>query len=242
MVRFPSKTNALQNLRSAGVEIGTVIDVGVHEQTPELRAAFPDARHILFEPADDFFPAIRRNYAGLDYVLAPVAVAETDGEGHLHKRRIDGGEVSHSCLVDPAAVDESTVVPTRRLDSFMAERDDPRPYLLKIDVDGFESVIIRSAAGMWADVDVVIVEVTRDTLAERLGLLVAQGFTIYDIVDSCYYANLFHQADLVMVSPRVMGNPHMRALEDRPFTWSDWIPIASFESAVQAAAEIAAAA
>lgn len=50
MIRFPSKANMLHFLREAQVSVGTVIDVGAHEQTVELREQFPDLRHILFEP------------------------------------------------------------------------------------------------------------------------------------------------------------------------------------------------
>jgi hypothetical protein len=100
MVRYPGKSNVLRFLREVGVPIGTVLDVGAHAETAELRLAFPDKRQILFEPADNFHDAIHRNYADLDYVLAPIALSDSNGFGNLRKNAIDGGEVSHATLVD----------------------------------------------------------------------------------------------------------------------------------------------
>ena len=54
MIRYPSKRSVLRFLREAGVPVGTVLDVGAQWETAELRLAFPDKRHILFEPAVEF--------------------------------------------------------------------------------------------------------------------------------------------------------------------------------------------
>ncbi|WP_375457733.1 FkbM family methyltransferase [uncultured Enterovirga sp.] len=216
------------------MDIGTVIDVGTHAETPELKAAFPDKRHILFEPADDFFPSIHENYKGLDYHLAPVAVSNTDGFAQLKKISIDGQGVTHSGLVGPTTEGELTQVETVRLDTFMGRRDDPKPYLVKIDVDGFEPYVINGCDGIWDDIAVVIVEATQSTFADRLNLLTARGFTIFDIIDTCYYYDVFSQADLVMISPAVARLDALRPWDTRSFAWSEWVPVASYEGAVQA--------
>jgi FkbM family methyltransferase len=134
MFRFPSKINALRFLREVGLPIGTVPDVGAHAETVELRLALPDKRHILFEPAAEFHAALQKNYAGMDYVIVPSALSDQDGEGNLRKLAITGGDVTHSMLVDPNDGAPSEKVRTMRLDTFMKGRNDPKPYLLKIDV------------------------------------------------------------------------------------------------------------
>lgn len=245
MVAFPSKANTLVRLKAAGLEIGTVIDVGAHEQTLELREAFPDIRHILFEPAEEFHDKIATHYAGMDYVLAPLAVSDVDGSGNLKKFDIDGGGVSHSTLVNPETTAGSSSIATVRLDTFLKDRDDKKPYLLKIDVDGYEVPIMRGLGESAADIACMIVEATRDTFIERLNVAASLGFQLIDIIDPCYYYGVFSQADLVFISPAVGALPDMRPWETKEFGWDKWIPVASFENYVQsvsAANEEAAAA
>jgi FkbM family methyltransferase len=231
MHRFPSKKNALTFLRESGVDVGTVIDVGTHAETLDLREVFHDKRHILFEPADEFFPAIKKNYEGMDYELAPLAVSNADGVANLRKISIDGGEISHSKIEfgdDPGLVE----VPTVRLDTFLRGRDDLKPYLVKIDVDGFEMPILEGIGASWADVSCVIVEATQTTFADRLNYVLGQGFQLFDIVDQCYYGGVFAQADIILVANRLWQNPRLRPWETLEFAWDHWVPIASFEGLV----------
>jgi FkbM family methyltransferase len=233
----------LRFLRGVGIPVGTIIDVGAREETLELRQAFPDLRHILFEPASEFHDALRTNYASMDYVLVPAALSQ-EGRGYLRTIAIDGNKISHSWLVDEASnealvafynkrgtceqsikeelvdkiwrkspssiesfqwlIDGGKVpsvrflplVTTMRLDSFMSTRDDAKPYLLKLDVDGLEIPIMQGSEGIWDDVSCVIVEATIASFAERMNFLLAKGFKLFDIVDHCYYYGMFSQVDL----------------------------------------------
>ena len=233
MRRFPSKINAFKKLRELGVEIGTVIDVGAHMDTVELRQVFPDKRQILFEPTTEFHPAIRANYEGIDYLLVERAVSNTDGEAQLQKVSIDGGQVTHSGIVDPSTSGDLTTISTVRLDTFMGGRDEPKPYLLKIDVDGHEREVIEGCKGLWDDIAIVVIEATQSTFVERVSSLAEKGFTIFDIVDICYYHDVFAQADLVMISPKVYTLDSMRPWQTKAFHWSAWIDVAAYEPQVQ---------
>jgi FkbM family methyltransferase len=232
MKRFPSKTNSLRALKRLGVEFGTVLDVGVHEQTPELRLEFPQLRHLLFEPASEFFPKIQENYAGTNYELIPAAVSNTDGDGRLKKVSIDGGDVSHSSLVW-GDMDADVTVETIRLDTFLKARNEPKPYLLKVDVDGFELPILEGAEGIWDDISCIIVEATQTTFLQRMEFIVSRGFQLFDIIDTCYYYGVFSQSDLVFVSQKVVDKlPRLRPWETEPFTWDQWEPVAGLENLV----------
>lgn len=233
MIRFPAKANVLAFLREIGVPIGTILDVGAHEQTEDLRLAFPDKRHILFEPAVEFHPALARNYADVDHVVVPYALSSSNGEGALMKLRIDGGDLSHAKLVDPASGELTETIETVRLDSFMAGRDDEGPFLLKIDVDGYEIPIMQGAEGMLSQVSVIVVEATTDTLAERLNFLLARGFRLFDIIDQCYYYGVMSQVDLVLIADQYFENEHLRPWQTKEFSWDKWIPVASFEPYIQ---------
>lgn len=242
MFRFPSKTNALAFIREIGMTFGTILDVGTHAETPELREAFPTESHLLFEPAAEFYSRIASNYAGLKWELVPVAVSDSDGTGRLRKVAITGGEISHATLsaggTSNEAADEEvggalgTIdIPTIRLDTFLKDRSDLRPFLLKIDVDGFEVPILRGAEGIWNDVDCIILEATADTFQERLQFVLTRNFRLIDIVDQCYYSGVFSQADLIFVSERVyQENPRLRPWQTQEFAWEKWVPIANLEA------------
>lgn len=233
MLRYPAKANLLAFLQEIGVPIGTILDVGAHEQTEDLRLAFPDKRHILFEPAVEFHPALARNYAQVDHVVVPFALSSSNGEGALMKLRIDGGELSHAKLVDSNSGEATETIKTIRLDTFMANRSDVAPYLLKVDVDGYEIPILEGAEGILPDVSVVVIEATTDTLAERLNFLLARGFRLFDIIDQCYYYGVMSQVDLVLIAERFYVNANLRPWETKPFSWDKWVPMASFEPYLQ---------
>lgn len=236
MVRFPSKTSMLRFLRDAGVPVGTVLDVGAQQETAELRAAFPDKRHLLFEPAVEFHEALERNYATVDHSIVPVALCDADGVGRLSKVSLDGSNLSHTSLAPPAYPGPTEDVPMARLDTFMRTQDCPTPYLLKVDVDGWELAVLRGAEGIWADIACIILEAPVESLLERMTFVMSRGFKLFDIVDHCYYHDMLSQVDLVFVAERLMDNPHLRPWETKSFLMKHWLPIAGFEDAVQAAA------
>jgi FkbM family methyltransferase len=244
MVRFPSKTNTLRYLRRAQVPVGTIIDVGVNEQTFELRDVFPDVRHILFEPTLECHDAIRTNYAHMDYELVPCALSDQDGTGFMKKVTL-GDKIDYATMLDyfpsehrpddGVSIGSPEPVPTLRLDNFMTNRNDSMPYLLKIDVDGHEMPVMRGTEGIWDRVSCVIVEVNVPSFTERMNFILSKGFRLFDIVDSCYYYDMFWQTDLVFVAEKFMDNPILRRgeIENWNFHWDQYIQVASFEAAVQ---------
>ena len=237
-MRYPAKANLLRSLRDFGIEIGTILDVGAHAETIELRTVFPDRRHLLFEPATDFHARLETNYRDVDHEVVPIALSDTDGAGRLLKWAGEGQEISHTSLVDPGFAGETVPVPTARLDTIMAARNEPKPYLLKVDVDGYEIPVLAGAEGIWPDVACVIVEAPMPAFAERLNFVVSRGFQLFDIVDACYYLGQLAQVDLVFLAQRLYARPELRRAETTPFTHLNWIPMAHFEPVVmQAVAE-----
>jgi FkbM family methyltransferase len=191
--------DSLGHLRELGVDVQAVIDVGVQEDTYELRVGFPDVPHFLFEPIAEYHDAIRANYTSMDYELIASAVAREPGEIFLQDLRKDAaGVVSH---VVKAAVEGPATrrIPAVSLDSFTEKHSVPKPYLLKIDVDGLESEILRGAERTLKDCSCLIVETTLQVLTERCWYASLSGLRLWDIVDFNYYQGNLYQVDLIFV-------------------------------------------
>ena len=228
-MRFPSKSNFLTFLRSIDYPVGTIVDVGAHAETVDLRRAYPDRRHVLFEPVEEFHQALALNYADVDHDVVSAALSNEDGQGLLQKFMIDGGGVSHASLVDPKDGENATKVTLSRLDTFMASRDYEKPYLLKIDVDGFELPIFEGAENILDKVSCIIMEATATTFIERINAIARKGFRFFDIIDQCYYHGIMHQVDLVFLNSTYMVHPELDPWNSKSFDWKDWNPIARFE-------------
>ncbi len=208
MKRFPSKANALAQLRRSGLQVATVIDVGIRKDTPELRQAFPDCRHVLFEPIVEHFEAIRDNYRNMDYSLENIALSDHDGELELRLlHRTGSEEITHVAAVQKKAADTRTVT-AMTLDSYISQHPQAAPYLVKLDVDGHETAILHGSVSTLKETACVIVEATMRKIPERVALLAASGFRIWDIVDFAYRNGALWQVDLIFLAEReIAANP-----------------------------------
>jgi FkbM family methyltransferase len=193
------KQQTLAVLRQRQVPVATVIDVGVLDGTPELLEAYPDRLHLLFEPVAEFAPMIEQRYAHVPHHLVQAAVSESSGETSLSVRSMFGGTgVSHSFMVDQPDA-ESRTVPKVSLDDWLRSAGIPGPYLLKIDVDGYEMRVLRGAVETLKNTSIVIVEATADDLIERVSFVQEADFKLFDLTEPCYYDDGFWQCDAVLI-------------------------------------------
>src|SRR5258707_15725823 len=117
--RNATSADSMATLKALGVEFGSILDVGVFEDTPSLRIAFPELQHYLFEPVAAHFPSIEKNYAAVRHILHPVAVSNVDGEALLNTFSItnDTGKITHSSVSDRAAdASDPTLVGSVRIE------------------------------------------------------------------------------------------------------------------------------
>lgn len=200
-MRAPDKRQALQELRARNIPMETIIDVGVREATPDLIALFPDKKHILFEPVEEFSAKIRMNYRNIDYTLVTAPVSDNEGEVTLQVRSmLEGTAITHSTIVaSQADSKDKRTMKAVTLDGYLSRNPQRSPYLLKIDVDGFEMQIMKGGLETLRNSSVVIIEAPRKQLTTRVVHLEALGFEIFDLVEPCYYDKCFWQCDAIMI-------------------------------------------
>ena len=122
--RLPTMTDALQTV-CLGVEVASILDVGVLHGTPPLIEVFPDLPHYLFEPIREHHDGIKQCYAELTFELHQVALSDTDGFAWQLALCSDGsGNITHSQISNkrqtkeahPGSID-SRLIRKARLDS-----------------------------------------------------------------------------------------------------------------------------
>jgi FkbM family methyltransferase len=206
-MRAPDKTQSLKVLRSRNVPIETIIDVGVHASTAELIGTFADKLHLLFEPVREFVSDIHANYKNLNYTLVEAAVSDREGEVTLQTgSHGSSAMINYSNMVSgPADSIDKRTVPMVTLDGHLSRHPQKPPYLVKLDVDGFELQVMQGAVETLKNTSVVVVETTKRDLTERISFLEARGFEIFDLVEPCYYDQAFWQCDAVLLKRSLLA-------------------------------------
>jgi FkbM family methyltransferase len=175
-------------------EIRTIIDVGanVGQFAQFARANFPDARIVAFEPLPDAVAALdelARRDSNVEVVACALGEREEHSSIYLHRQHSPSSSLlkttQHSHDLYPFTQSQAEIsVPVRRLDSAVEALDRPLipETLVKIDVQGYESHVIRGGAATIGAARACIVEVNRDSLyvgqanfEEIVALLAALG-------------------------------------------------------------------
>lgn len=197
MRRTLTKGASLELIARSGTRIEAVIDVGVQYGTHDLMQAYPDKPHILIEAVEEYSARIESAYASIPHKLIIAAAADADGSGHLRTvSQRDGEEITHAFL-------ESKGRPVRmaRVDTLIREAGIPGPYLLKIDVEGWDipGRIVDGAAGIMPQVNIVVCEMVTRYFVDIARRIEAHGFALFDIVDACYYGGTLWQTDAIFL-------------------------------------------
>lgn len=232
---IPTKSKALKALIQAGAPVETVIDVGVQNMTHELITHFGDTPHILCEPISEYYDKISKHYAscGVEFDIEPSAMSNADGSIELELSSvIEGLDITHARIIEGAG-SVGTVrrqVASKRVDTMVGERGLDGPFLLKIDVDGAEILVLEGATDTLAKCSAVVIEVETRNLFERSAPLVAAGFRLFDVVDLCLYDNRLSQVDLVFANPSYF-QPGALDVVQGAFEFSKWVDLSSVAEA-----------
>jgi FkbM family methyltransferase len=186
-------------MRPKGLAPATVIDVGVGYGTPWLMRGFPDAYTVLVEPNDGFRPAIDRLMANRRGEVHFMAAGPEAGEAVLHLNVVTPTSSTMSEVSAAQRAEQErhgwrretreVTVPVGRLDS-LPHGEWPKPFLMKIDAEGFELEVLKGATGLLPDVECLIAEVSVAeryaggySFAEFIAALDGYGFQLLDITD-----------------------------------------------------------
>jgi FkbM family methyltransferase len=222
-------------LAARGFRPRTIIDVGVADGTMDLYGPFPAARLLLVEPMREFRSAITSilaRYGGHSFEVA--AGAET---GELAITFHDGVAAAHNAAftgdVEPGR--HVRMVPIRRIDDLVDEAHMPGPYLLKIDVEGFEREVLKGAGGILADTDVIILETAfyrfdgaRPIFHEVVADMAARGYVVFDMFDGwrrpldqslALYDVAFVRQDSALRGARQFAAPGKAGASARALSW-----------------------
>ena len=126
----------IRRLASRDISVRTIVDIGASNGKWSIACLpyFPDAAFLAVEPLEERRPALeaaQSRYANFDYALC-VAGEVDGGEVRLNVTDdLDGSTVDGR---NPGVVRACCV---RTIDSLLAEKKMPGPYLLKFDTHGY---------------------------------------------------------------------------------------------------------
>jgi FkbM family methyltransferase len=194
-----STKRALRELVAPG---SVVLDIGANIGAHTLYLAQlvgPAGRVLAFEPTEFAFRKLQRNME-LNPDLAPRISAYNYFLAALDGTKLPGSIYSSWPLATHADGDTEVhakhlghAMPTRNatarsIDSVLAEAGNPKINLVKLDVDGFETDILRGATGLLRDMKPIFVmelapyvlEERNSSLADLTSLLQSSGYRFYN--------------------------------------------------------------
>ena len=202
--RQPAKRDSFELLKTLNIPITSIIDVGVHEATQELIAAFPNVPHVLCEPVEEFFPKIKENYLGRvsSFLIIPFAIGKQSNDIKMETLSVVADQdITHARMHIQGGdnVKGTRDVKMKTLDTVMGDLDMPRPHLLKIDIDGPDIDVILGAEKTLKHCSVICIEAGVKDLHQRLTVIRKYGFELFDLVDICYYEDRLIQMDAIFI-------------------------------------------
>ncbi len=186
-----------RRLSSYGGELrGVWIDVGAHLGEKTLRAAHdnPLLRVYAFEP--NLKVAMQCVGLSPNFVVIPMAVAEHDGVAEFYVNAFDAASsllpfnsegLQHWIGSQELQIERNVSVPTIRLDTFMNWTGIAQVDYLKVDAQGADFSVIKSAGERLKDIQKITLEVAVTSIQlysgavnkdEIIGYLETAGFAL----------------------------------------------------------------
>jgi FkbM family methyltransferase len=225
----PGHGDLLTRVRRLGVQPATAIDVGAAsgQWTLACREAFPDVRSVLIEPLDEFAEPLQRlarDHAGVAVVQAVASNQAGTAVLNVHADLV-GSSVFREA--EGAGTDgHPRTVRAVTVDGVIAELRLPGPFLLKVDTQGAELVVLAGAQTTLSAAELVVLEVSLlpffdggPLLDDVVGHMRARGFVAYDVLGPTYRPldGALAQVDIAFVPAvsRLRGDARFATPEQR---------------------------
>ncbi|MFC1998983.1 FkbM family methyltransferase [Chloroflexota bacterium] len=186
--RGVTMADVLSHVSRLGFRPQTVIDVGAASGTFDLYENFTDASHILIEPLEEYEGSLKeilQKYKG-EYVLAAagsklgtiVINVHPDLFGSSIFKETEGSHVD--------GVSREVAVVT--IDDLCSERNLRGPYLIKVDAQSAELIVLDGARKTIEDTELIILEVSLfqfhvngPQFYDVVSYMKDLGFVVYDV-------------------------------------------------------------
>jgi FkbM family methyltransferase len=209
----PTLAAGLQRLARLNLPLRTLIDVGAANGAwaRQAAAALPSCRELLLVEAQTIHrPALTQFQADFPHAHVALAVAgPTRGEVSFDANNPWDGAASER----PRSGGTWVTLPQTTLDHEVASRRLPGPFIIKLDVHGYERSVLAGAAATLRETEALIVECYNFHLggdALRFpafcGHMEALGYRCADLWDPTYIGphNMLWQFDLLFLRKPVV--------------------------------------
>ncbi|MGB4843861.1 MAG: FkbM family methyltransferase [Ferruginibacter sp.] len=149
--------------------INTVLDIGANEGQFALmiRKLMPQATIYSFEPIPHCYEKLKTNFKN-DKSFGAFNIACGDADAEIEMNINDFSPSSSLLEIDElhvknfkhTAASKKQLIKVKALDGLHNELRLKKPYLIKIDTQGYEDKVIKGGAKMIADAQVVFIELT----------------------------------------------------------------------------------
>lgn len=190
-----SLNEALQRIRSKGIEVGSFVNIGAGQslEVARLGVYWPRLHSLLIDMDSRFvegWQELARRHPGVNHIIC--AAGREDSVGHFSKTNDVGG-----ALVEPAdGAPGSHATPIRKIDSLVTEFGLPGPYFLKFDTHGVELDVLAGASQTLMQTSLIMMEVynfklnfvgQRNFTFDEMSLhMKSLGFRCVDICDPLF--------------------------------------------------------
>lgn len=173
--------------RNLGIKVDEVVDVGVHDGTPWLYQAYPDAKFLLVEPQRDFQDRLKSRPGHFECLN--VAVGPAPGRLTLQARNERSSFLDRTeSASTPAEISYEVEVMT--LDRILKDRTTADHVGLKIDIEGYEHFALQGLTSELGRIAFVAMEVSvrqrfkgEKTFSDIVSIMNEKGFLFYNLMN-----------------------------------------------------------
>ncbi len=193
----------------ADLNIQTIIDIGANEGQfiKSMLSIAPHASIICFEPLQDCYQILVNEFESKSKFKAfNLALGERNGTDRIFKNAytpssslLPMSETHTTAFTHTKDYTEETIE-IRRLDDIIVEESITFPLLIKIDVQGYEDLVISGGSKTVSMADVVIIEVTYWELYEGQKLF-------HNIYEAMIRIGFFYAGNIDQLNHPIDSNP-----------------------------------